>query len=289
MGNTASIEFEPLTGCIGARVHGVDLGVVLGDDDFDVLVAGLMEHLILVFAQQDISPAQHVDLGRRFGALEPRHPLYPIVDNLENIMLIENGPERPPDNETWHADMTFRPAPCHVSLLQAKVLPPKGGDTMFASMYAVYDDLSAPLQAFLGDLSAVHDVECGFRADIVNRGEGERLDALDHMDRASAQACHPVIASHPVTGRRFINVNECFTSHIVELSSHESRDVLAGLYAMVREPRYQVRHRWCVNDLAVWDNLATQHFAVGDYSQYRAMHRVTVKHVDWRFPCIDAA
>jgi len=272
-----AIEFEPMTGNIGALVHGVDFAATNWERHIPEIEAGLFEHLVLVFPVQKIAPEEHVRLGRLLGELEPRHPLYPIVDGLDNLMVIENGPERPPDNEVWHADMTFRPVPPHCSLLQAKVLPSRGGDTMFCNMYAVYEALSPAMQAFLGELSATHDVRCGFREALTRNRENARLEALDRMPQADSRSSHPVIAVHPATGRKYVNVNESFTEAIDGLSEAESRRILALLYEQLREPRYQLRHRWSVDDLVIWDNLATQHFAVGDYSEYRRMHRVTVR------------
>ena len=271
------LVFEPLTGCIGAMVHGVDVSNASMPQLADQIHAGLMEHIVLVLPKQDMTAQHHVDLGRALGDLEPRHPLYPIVDNLENIMLIENGPERPPDNEIWHSDMTFRPIPPHCSLLQAKVLQPRGGDTMFANMYAIFEDLPEEIQTFLSTLTAVHDVKAGFQESLSHNQETDRLEALAKMDRADSHCVHPVVAKHPVSGRRYINVNEVFTDHIVQLPGDEGKGILHMLYERVRHPRYQVRHRWAPNDLVIWDNLASQHFAVGDYTEYRRMHRVTVK------------
>ncbi len=273
------IKFEPLSGCIGALVHGVDLSNNHEDETIEQIQEGLMMHLALVFPGQNLSSAAHVALGERFGLLEPRHPLHDIADDLENIMVIENGPKRAPDNEDWHADMTFRTLPPQASLLAARVLPPKGGDTMFSNMYAVYDDLSKSMRHFLGTLDAVHSVETGYKKILVRDPiyEKDRLKALEKMDPADSYTTHPVVEHHPITGRPYLNVNEAFTSHIADLHSDESRALLNMLAERVRMPRYQVRHRWSVGDLVMWDNLATQHYAAGDYSEYRLMHRVTVK------------
>ncbi len=272
--------FEPLTGQIGAVVHGADLSRPPCRALGEVIFSGLIESLVLVFPRQAISPERHVELGRALGELEPRHPLYPVVDQFEHVMVIENGPERPPDNEMWHADMTFRPQPPRCSLLHAKVLPSKGGDTLFANMYAVYEDLSERLKAYLATATAIHDVRAGFAKIFEENGETDRMDAMNRMNRSESRCIHPVVATHPITGRRYLNVNETFTSRIVEVSEEESRVILEMLFTRVRHPRYQVRHRWSVGDIVIWDNLATQHFAVGDYTEYRRMHRVTVRAFD---------
>jgi len=284
------MKFEPLTGCIGALVHDVDLSRNIDERTVDEIRTALIEHLVLVFPQQGLSSAHQVELGGRLGELEPRHPLHDIADGFDNIMVIENGPMRAPDNEDWHADMTFRLHPPQASLLQAIVLPPKGGDTMFSNMYAVYEDLSPPMQEFLEKLTAVHSVETGYRKLLIRDPEFEksRLEALDKMDPVNSRVTHPVIATHPHTSRKYLNVSEAFTSHIVELEDHEGRVLQEMLARRVREPRYQVRHRWSVGDLVIWDNLATQHFAAGDYTEYRRMHRVTVKKFASKSPAGEA-
>jgi taurine dioxygenase len=242
---------------------------------------------VLVVPEQNLSPAEQVNFGARFGVLEPRHPLHKIAEGQEHIMVVENGPERPPDNEDWHADMTYRAAPPRVSILQAKVLPPRGGDTLFSNVHAVYDDLSLAMQRFLQGLTAQHSVATGYRKALVRDPiyEKERLHALEQMDPANSLVVHPVVGHHPVSGRPYLNINQSFTSHVVELTNEESQALLAMLEQRVREPRYQVRHRWSVGDIVMWDNYGAQHYAAGDYSEYRLMHRVTVKYMaDGTFP-----
>ncbi len=170
-----AIEFEPLTGCIGARVDGVDLNRDLTDADFNHIREALFQYKALLFPAQNLTPAAHVALGRRFGELVPNHPDYPTVEAQAEIMVIENGPQRPPDNESWHKDMTYRPQPPQCSLLQAKILPPRGGDTLIADMEAAFDDLSPPLQALLRQLTVVHDLVHGLAPTLVANGEIERV------------------------------------------------------------------------------------------------------------------
>ncbi len=274
---TMDMEFEPLTGTFGAIVHGVDLSRAHDDVTIDSIMNGLMEHLVLVFPQQDITEQQHFDLGNRLGDLEPRHPLIDHVADFENLLLLENGPDRPPNNEDWHADMTFRAAPPHCSLLQAKVLPTRGGDTMFANMCAIYEDLSDTLKAMIENLTAIHDVERGFRKVLDDPKDQATLQAMENMDPTNSRVSHPVTGIHPVSGRRYLNVSECYTSQIDGMPQDEGDALLKMLSAQVWKPRYQLRHRWAVNDLVMFDNLGTQHYAVGDYTEYRRMHRITVK------------
>ena len=284
----AEIRFEPVTPTIGAVVHGIDLQAGLDEKTAAAIHSALMTHLVLFFPGQDITPGALVAFARLFGPLEPRHPLYDCVAGYEEILIIENDAERPPDNEVWHADLTPKPQPPFGSVIQAKALPPAGGDTIWANMYAAYETLSEPLQAFLESLTAVHDLHQGF-AYLEERGEAERVEALHNLDRTAFRACHPVVATHPATGRKLLNVNEAFTSHIVEVSPRESRQILALLFEHIAQPRFQVRYRWTPNAIAFWDNRSTQHFAVGDYyPHYRKLQRVTITE-DLRAPRLAAA
>jgi len=270
------VTFQPLTGCIGARVDGIDLDAELSDESFAQIRQGLLEYKALLVPGQDLTPAAHVALGARLGELVPRHPDYPTIEGFENIMVIENGPERPPDNEFWHKDMTYRPDPPHCSLLQARVLPPHGGDTMFANMQAVYEDLSPPLQSMLGQLSVVHDQVTGFEKTLLQNGEFERLDKIKNQAENQRRNVHPAVGVHPLTGYKYLGIDDCFVSHFVELSKAESDGLLRVLREIFKQPKYHVRINWNPYDLAIWDNICTLHYAVGDYQEYRRMQRVTV-------------
>ena len=271
------MEFEPLTGTFGAIVHGADLSHAPDEVTFGAIMDGLMEHLVLVFPKQDITSRQLFDIAARFGDLEPKHPLLDHVPGFENMLLLENGPDRPPNNEDWHADMTFRAHPPQCSLLQAKVLPPRGGDTMFANMCAIYDDLPDTTKAMIENLTATHDVDRGYRKILNDPKDQATLQTMQNMDPANSRVSHAIRGIHPVSRRRFVNVSECYTSQIDGMAPEEGDALLKTLTGKVWNPRYQLRHRWSVNDLVIFDNLATQHYAVGDYTEYRCMHRMTVK------------
>lgn len=270
------VAFQPLTGCIGARVEGMDLNAGLDDEEIARLRQGLLDYKLLLFPRQDMTPATHVALGSRLGELVSRHPDYPTVDGHEHIMVIENGPQRPPDNEAWHKDMTYRPDPPQCSLLQAITLPEKGGDTMFANMEAVFADLSAPMQELLESLTVVHDQVVGFEKTLRENNEFERLEKIRAQPESLRRNLHPAVGVHPLSGQKYLGIDDCFVSHFVELAAAESDALLRLLRGLIQQPRYQVRIGWQVNDLAIWDNICTLHFAVGDYTEYRRMQRVTV-------------
>lgn len=267
--------FEPLTGSIGARVVGAVDRDPIDDAAFAQLREALLTHKVLLLPNQDLSPAAQVALGRRFGELVG-HPDYPTIDGLDEIMVIENGPLRPPDNEYWHKDMTFRPDPPHGSLLHARELPPCGGDTMFADMEAVLADLSPPLRSLLEGLTVVHDQLHGFEPTLLANREFERLEKMRSHPLELRRNLHPAVGTHPLTGRRYLGVDDCFATHFVELAAAESDMLLKLLREQLKLPRYHLRVHWQVDDLVIWDNVSTLHYAVGDYDAYRKMHRVTV-------------
>ncbi len=269
------LAFEPLTGRIGARVVGADSGDSMDDAAIAQLREALLAYKVLLLPDQDLSPAAHIALGRRFGELVT-HPDYPTIDGYDEIMVIENGPLRPPDNDYWHKDMTFRPNPPHCSLLHARELPPGGGDTMFADMEAVLEDLSPPLRSLLDNLTVVHDQLHGFEPTLLANNEFERLEKIRAHPPEMRRNTHPAVGTHPLTGRSYLGVDDCFATHFVELAAAESDMLLKLLREQLKLPRYHLRIHWAVDDLVIWDNVSTLHYAVGDYDAYRKMHRVTV-------------
>lgn len=273
--NTA-IEFEPMTGCIGAHVHGIDLNNDLDKILLDEIRDGLHQHLVLLFPNQDLTPQAHVKLGSRLGELEPRHPDYPTIEGNENIMVIENGPQRPPDNEQWHKDMSFLTHPAECSLLHAKILPTYGGDTMFCNLQSIYEELSPSMKTMLEQLNVVHDQVFGFERGLIKNGELHRLNAMKEKPERQRKNIHPAIGIHPFTGKKYLGIDDCFVSHFVELTDTESDAIMRFLRDLLKEPRFHARIKWNPNDLAIWDNISTLHYAVGDYKEYRRMQRVTV-------------
>mgnify|MGYP001823868469 CR=1 FL=1 len=267
-------EVQPIAGALGAEIHGIDLARDdIGADELATVRELLLEHQVIFFRDQDISPAQHKTLALYFGPVQT-HPAYGTVEGFPEITILESTEEEPTKIEAWHTDMTFRQHPPMGAVLRSVTVPPRGGDTMWSSMTAAYDGLSQPMQAFLERLTAVHDFSWGFKESLAEPGGRERLaDAV----AANPPVRHPVIRVHPETGKKVIFVNSLFTTHIEGLSASESDALLAFLYEHVTTAEYTCRFQWQPNSIAIWDNRSTQHKPVNDYfPAHRKLLRITV-------------
>jgi taurine dioxygenase len=267
------IEFHPLAGALGAEVSGIDLREPIGDETFSALESGLLQHQVLFFREQRIDPAHHRALARRFG--EPvAHPAYPHVEGFPEINILESTPDRPTKIDTWHTDMTFLERPPLGSILRARIVPGHGGDTMFASLFGAYAALSDRMQRYLDGLFALHSFAHGFRHSLAEPGGWERLG---EAVRANPPVRHPIVRTHPGSGRRALFVNRLFTTHIEGLSEAESDAVLAFLFGHLETPEHSCRFRWREDSIAFWDNRATLHRPVNDFfPAHRRMERITI-------------
>lgn len=267
------IEFQPLAVEIGAEVTGVDLRGGLEEAALEVLRQGLGRYLVLFFRDQRIEPQDHLALARAFGEPVP-HPAYPNVEGFPAITVLESTPERPTKIDAWHTDMTFLERPPLGSILRACELPEVGGDTMWASLYAAYEGLSGRMQHYLEGLRASHSFAHGFRHSLAEPGGWQRLAPAI---RRHPPVEHPVIRTHPVSGRRLLFVNRLFTTHIVGLGEAESAAILEFLFDHLETPEFSCRFRWRRDSLAFWDNRATLHRPINDYLPApRRMQRVTI-------------
>ena len=273
MADTA-IQIKKLTPSIGAEISGIDLKAEPDQATLDAIYDALMEHLVIFMRGQDISAQDHLNFAQSFGEPEARHPVYPHVDGFENIVRLENDANRLPDTDGWHTDLTFQQEPPFASILWAKKVPECGGDTLWCNLYAAYEALPADMKAYLEDKTAVHDMG-DFRN---NFTVAERTgDKLNSAHQRFGSAVHPIVRRHPVTGRKFLYVNDSFTVHVTGLRAAESRRLLDSLFGHMNQPEFQVRFRWQDKSLAMWDNRCTMHYAVADYiPHYRCMHRITV-------------
>ena len=266
------IEIRPLTARIGAEVGGVDLTRPLSDAEVGAVHDALIAHQVIFFRDQPMDMDAHERFGGHFGQL------YDHVDVFGEEYIAKHGTPGHPAivrihadasstgvaAETWHTDMSCRAEPPMGTILHLHTLPPVGGDTLFASTTAAYDALSAPMKAYLEGLTAIHDGGRAFR-----RMMGERPYPV---------TAHPVVRTHPATGRKLIFVNEEFTSEIVGLPREEGAAVLKFLVEHCKNPDFQVRFRWEPDSVAFWDNRCTQHHAVWDYFPHvRSGYRVVIQ------------
>lgn len=268
-----TIAFVPQAPALGAEVTGIDLRAPLTADIRAQLRAGLLQYQVLFFREQAIEPAHHLALARVFGEPSP-HPAYPTVPGHPGVNILESTADKPTKIDSWHTDMTFLPRPPLGSILRAREIPEVGGDTSFASLFAAYEGLSARMKAYLKGMRAMHSFAHGFRHSLAEPGGWERLG---ETVRNTPPVAHPVIRTHPESGRRALFVNRLFTTHLVGVSEAESAAVLNYLYDHLETTEHTCRFRWRENSIAFWDNRATLHRPTNDYfPATRRMERVTI-------------
>jgi len=270
-----SIRVQRRSPHLGAFIEGVDLTRPLDHATVAEIRAALLEFCVLFFRGQHITGAQHLEFAAHFGELETPHPVFDN-DALDPRLTVIESKGRAHDGEHyWHSDVTYQRAPSFGSILAAKKIPESGGDTLFASMYAAYDTLSTPIRRMLEEMTAQHSFERGWGATFRMFEGGE--DRLHELKKIFPLMTHPVLRTHPETGRTALFVNEYYTSRINELSEAESHDLLRLLHHHSQLPDFQIRHTWQEGDVAFWDNRCTQHYASIDYgSAHRIMNRVTI-------------
>ena len=267
------LNIKPLSGCIGAEIHGIDLTKPITHELYIQLRECLVEYEVIFFRDQAITPAQQHALASMFGPLQS-HPAYQTVEGFPEISILESTADKPTKIECWHSDMTFRQHPPLATVLRAQVVPDKGGDTLWASMTAAYRGLSKSMQDFLSTLTSVHDFSYGFKESLAEPGGQQRL-AQALVDNPPVR--HPVIRTHPESGKSVIFVNELFTRHIEGLSRSESDALLAFIFEHIRTPEYSCRFAWQPDSIAIWDNRSTQHKPINDYfPAHRRLERITI-------------
>ena len=260
---------RPLGATVGAELGGLTLSGDLSDAVIAELRQALLEYKVLFFRDQKLESAAHVAFARRFGDLE-LHPF--IAANTEHPELVrfEKSAEVGGYENGWHADVTWRECPSMGAVLHALSVPVSGGDTLFCDMAAVYDGLDDDLRANIDDLVAVHDYAQVFGHTISD-------DAKAEMRAKYPPVEHPVVRTHPETGRKLLFVNRFFTSHIKDLDPDDSRALIDRLCREANYPEYQCRFRWETDSVAFWDNRAVQHYAVSDYwPEVRVVERASI-------------
>ncbi len=265
-----TIEVRKLTPSVGAEIFGVDLGGELGNRQVEDIRTAFLENQVIFFRDQTMSTERFKAFGRHFGKLyihpEPR---FPVPGHPELLGIKADETSKSVAGEVWHSDVSCDPEPPLGSILHMHEIPANGGgDTVFASMYHAYDALSDSMKRYLAGLTAVHEGDRVYKA---RRPENQK------PGKTYLQAEHPVVRTHPETGRKALFVNRYFTSHIAQLKADESAGLLDMLYQHLESPMYQCRFKWQVGSVAFWDNRCLQHYAVWDYfPQRRFGHRLTI-------------
>ena len=268
-----SFNIKPFAPNLGAVITNVDLSNDINDAELRGIRDAFHKYQVLFFQNQsEISPKNHIKLGKCFGDLH-MHPAAPKMKNYPQIFEINTDRNSKIANgaEDFHSDVSCDIEPPLGTMLQLHILPECGGDTMFANMYMAYEALSNPMQKFLSDLKASHESEHFYRGRYKTESNGESKTEYP-------SAIHPVIRTHPETGKKAIFVNKFFTTRIVGLEPQESKFILDFLFSHIEKTEFQIRYRWNKNDMAFWDNRCTIHKALWDYFPHeRKGRRVTIK------------
>lgn len=271
-----SIEIKPTSGALGAEIHGLDLARQISADDSRAIRGALAEHGVIFFRDQTLTPEQHIAFAEciapininRFFKAVPGHP---------KIAEVRKEPEQKKNiGGGWHTDHSYDQIPALGSILLAREVPERGGDTMFSSMWLAYDALSDGLKRTLGGLRAVHSSRHAFGP--TSRAAREMDGRLGNAEKATQDAVHPVVIRHPESGRKVLYVNRGFTTHFEGWTEEESKPLLDHLYAHGARPEFQTRFQWKQGSIAIWDNRSTWHLAINDYhGERRLMHRITLE------------
>ena len=270
---SASVDVVPIGGALGAEIHGVDLANELSDETVAAIRAAWLEHLVVFFRDQVLGPDEFLGFARRLG--EPvEYPFIRGIDGFPEIITVAKLPHETVNfGGVWHSDTTYLSRPPMATMLVAREVPPSGGDTMWSNMYSAFEMLSPELQRILQDLRAVNSSAL---ADVSKTREDRIRERGVEQDQVY-EAEHPVVRTHPETGRRALYVNPAHTARFAGMTDEESAPLLRYLFTSAIRPELTCRFRWEVGSVALWDNRCTWHNPLNDYHGYaRVLHRVTL-------------
>lgn len=274
-----SVVITPLPGA-GAEITGVDLAQAVSDEDFAAIRKAYADHGVIFFRDQDITEEQHIAFARRWAPINVNrflgaHPQFPEIavlrkeaDQTENI------------GGAWHTDQSYDHAPAMGSILVARELPPSGGNTLFASMYKAYDALSPALKERLAPLKAIHSAKHIFgKGALYNKERGDRIGNEDVAEQLE-DSVHPVVITHPLSGKKALFVNIAYTTQIIGWSEEATRAFVGEMFVHCTQPQFVYEFEWRPGSIAFWDNRSTWHYAKNDYHGHRReMHRITLEGV----------
>ena len=274
----SSVRVTPYSSALGAVISGADLARPISDADFAVIRQAFLDHGVIFFRDQHLTPEQHLNFARRFAPIDINR-FFKAVDGYPEIAEVRKEAEQTTNiGGGWHTDHSYDQVPAMGSVLLAREVPPSGGDTLFASLSKVYEALSPGLKSTLDRLCAVHSSRHVFGD---KGGYAKTSDLGARIGNAAAavqDAVHPVVIRHPETGRKTLYVNSAFTLRFEGWTAQESEPLLRYLYQFAARPEFSCRWQWQEGSLAFWDNRATWHYALNDYHGHRRlMHRITVQ------------
>ncbi len=269
-----SIKVLPLAGALGAEISGIDLATDLTDESVAEIRRAWLAHLVVFFRDQSLEPAQFLAFARRIG-VPVEYPFVKGMDEFPEIITVAKLPDETVNfGGIWHSDTVYLERPPMGTMLIAREVPPVGGDTMWANMYAAYDALSPGMQRLLEPLRSVNSSAL---ADVSKTREDRIRDSGAGSDREYLSE-HPVVRTHPETGRKALYVNVAHTQRFVDMTEEESRPILRFLFEHSVRPEFTCRFRWRVGSVALWDNRCAMHNPINDYHGYtRRMHRITLE------------
>lgn len=268
------MEVKPLTGTLGAEIIGAD---IRADADWDGIRQAFIDYSVITIRGQSITPDDHLDFAKRWGEINVNRFFTPLETHPNIAVVLKEPDQTTAVGEDWHTDHSYDIEPAMCSILHAIEMPPYGGDTCFSSMYAAYEALSDEFKKILNGLKAWHSSRHAFGVSQTGH-ESYKTGRLQNADLATQDALHPVVLTHPLSGRKALYVNSDFTTHIEGLKNPESDAILGFLYDHCKNADFQCRVSWRKGDVTMWDNRATWHKAINDYQGHRRyMHRVTVE------------
>lgn len=270
------IEVVPVSGGVGVEVHNVDIKSGIDAGTFDELRAAFVEHGLIFLRDQDITPDEHIAFAERWGEININR-FFPRLDGYDQIATVTKEPDQTTNiGGGWHTDHSYDHVPAMGSILIARETPPVGGDTLFACMYTAYDTLSDGLKQTLEGMKAVHSSRHIFGEQSSYRDTMK--DRFSNPEDATQDAVHPVVITHPESGRKALYVNPGFTLHFDGWTAAESKPLLDYLYAHAVQLEHTTRFQWAPGSIAFWDNRCTWHYALNDYhGTRREMHRITIE------------
>ena len=272
-----AMQIQRIAGALGAEISEVDLSTSLSDESIQQIRDALLEHLVIFFRDQNLSPEQLIEFARRFGSLEEHDFVLGMPEHPEVIRILREADETGLNfGGNWHSDVTHQECPALGSVLYAVDVPPCGGDTLFANQYLAFESLSSGMRRMLDQMTAVHTAAGPFGPQGRSKSNWQNMQ-VETSDKALEETEHPVIRTHPETGRKGLFVNKTFTVRFSDMTAAESTPILEYLFRHATQERFTCRFRWTPGAVAFWDNRSVMHYALNDYTGHRReMYRVTI-------------